>query len=45
MWRKNVIKHKIQSCALALEEKLFILNPIMSKTLLDIRKETYSMKD
>jgi len=37
MWKKNVIKHKTQLHAKQLEEKLFILNPILRKTLLEYR--------
>ena len=34
MWRRNVEKYKALSSTHALQEKLFILNPILNKTLL-----------
>ena len=34
MWKKNVIRHKNITVAKQLQEKLFLLNPILSKTLL-----------
>lgn len=43
MWRKNVVKHKTSTCARALEEKLFFLNPYLRKTLLEFRSNTYDM--
>lgn len=33
MWRTNVIRHKINCNTRALEDKLFILHPIMGPTL------------
>lgn len=43
MWKKNVIKFKHNNVAQILEKKLFYLNPIMRKTLLDFRKNSYEM--
>ena len=38
MWRRNVIKHKTNNYKRQLEEKLFILHPILGKTLLTHKK-------
>jgi len=45
MWRKNVIKHKTKTCSEALEEKLFILNPILRNTLIKFRSNTFEMQE
>ena len=37
MWKKNVIKYKINNVKLELKEKLFLLNNNLSKTLLEHR--------
>ena len=34
MWKKNVIKHKNTEVENVLKEKLFMLNPVLSKTML-----------
>lgn len=43
MWKKNVIKHKNAVVENILQEKLFMLNPIMRNTLRNIRKNTFDM--
>lgn len=43
MWKKNVVKFKHNNVAQILEKKLFYLNPIMRKTLLEFRKNSYEM--
>lgn len=43
MWKKNVIKFKHSNVAQILEKKLFYLNPILRKTLLEFKKNTYEM--
>lgn len=45
MWKKNVIKNKTNKKAKELEDKLFILNPLLQKTLLLFRKNTYDMAE
>ena len=37
MWKKNVIKYKINNVKLELKEKLFLLNNNLNKTLLEHR--------
>lgn len=43
MWKRNVTRHKVSLYSRALEEKLFILNPILKTTLLDFRAITDEM--
>lgn len=43
MWRKNVLKHKNLIVAKELQKKYFLLNPIMRKTLLEYRSQTYEL--
>lgn len=43
MWKKNVIRHKTNSVKKLLEEKLFLLNPILGKTLLTHRQNCCEM--
>lgn len=37
MWRKKVLKHRIEECSKNLEEKLFWLNPTMRTCLFEVR--------
>lgn len=43
MWKRNVIRTKSQHYAKQLNEKLFILNPILRKTLINFRGNTVTM--
>lgn len=38
MWKKNVIRHKTRNSRMALEEKLFLLNPVLGDTLMKHRR-------
>ena len=44
MWRKNVIRHKINNCKRELEDKLFFLNPTFRKTLLKHKEMCINME-
>lgn len=39
MWKKNVIRHKINLVKNELRDKLFLLNPHLGKTLLQHKKQ------
>lgn len=43
MWKRNVIRHKIEDCSKMLEEKLFLLNPHLRSCLLNLRKNSLTM--
>ena len=45
MWKKNVIKHKNINCRLLLEERLFLVHPVLRNTLLEVRKKTCDMQE
>ena len=44
-FRQNVIRHKTSNCAKALEDKLFVLSPILREALLQVRKNTFDMME
>ena len=44
MWKKNVIRHKLNIVSKQLQDKLFICNPILSDTLLEHRKLCLEME-
>ena len=43
MWKRNVIRYKIEDCAKILEEKLFFLNPHLRTSLLAVRKNSLEL--
>jgi len=44
MWRTNVTRHKTNVCKKLLEEKLFLLHPILGKALLKQRLSAQEME-
>lgn len=44
MWKKNVIRFKMNNMKRDLEDKLFLANPILGKTLLHHRRECTDME-
>lgn len=44
MWKKNVIRFKMNNMKRDLEDKLFLANPILGKTLLSHRRECCDME-
>ena len=43
MWRKIVLKHRIEECSKNLEERLFFLNPIMRTCLFEVQEISLEM--
>lgn len=44
MWKKNVIRFKMNNMKRDLEDKLFLVNPILGKTLLSHRTQCCEME-
>lgn len=43
MWKRNVIRHKIDLCSKMLEERLFLLNPDLRTTLLTLKENSLKL--
>ena len=43
MWKRNVVRHKIEDCSKMLQEKLFLLNPHLRASLLHLRKNSLEL--
>jgi hypothetical protein len=45
MWHKIIMKEKIQTYSELLKERLFLLNPNLRTTLLNVRENIFKLED